>query len=907
MAGSMALHTGDVDVKEGEYQGLVLHRASRMLTAGHGGQILVSEATAALLRRDLADGLRLVDLGVYRLRDVATPERLFQVEYPGMPADGYGPLAAEAGYPANLPLQITRFFGREQEIARIGELLRPAAEEPVRLLTLTGPGGTGKTRLALSAAERLVEPFRGRVWFAALGDLTDAGLIPGAVLDALRIPRSPQQEPLEQVVQALAGQPSLVILDGCEQLVAEGVAVVATLLGRVPELTCLVTSRQVLGLAGEQQFHVSPLPAPDGPDTPERLGVYDSVRLFVDRAQAVMPHFQVTSGNAPAVAELCARLEGIPLAIELAAARAQVLTPGQMLAQLANRFELLVSRRRDVPERQRTLAGAIEWSNRLLAPELQRFFRRLSVFRGGWTPESAAEVCEEPLALDCLAQLGECSLVLAEECAHAGGMRFRMLDTLREYGEARLREAAEERAVSKRHAEHYLALAESAEPELVGPDQAEWMDRLEAELDNLRAAFAWSQEGDTDREVGARLAGALTRMWHTRGHATEGRHWLGIVLADEAGMEPALRAKALHGAGLLASSQSDFAFASSASAKCLLIFREIGDRRGIASSLCNLGLAAFEQGDHAMARDYFGECLAIAREIGFQRAIAVATGNLGSMAGVEGDYVTARAYQEEGLAVERETGNKHGIATSLFNLGVLASDQGDYTSARAYYEESLREFREIGARFGIAFALGGLALVLFEQGDFALAKANYAESLTIHRETGYKKGIGTSLSGLGFVAEAQDDYALASACYEERLAICRDIGDKLGVALSLQHLGCLALTQAEHALARSQFEEALALCLEVTDRLLAASVLAGLGRLALAQAQPQRAARLLGAAAMLREAIGTQLTPDEVAEHEQRLAELMEALGEEAFTEAWEAGRAMSMEEAAAFALEDGT
>ena len=341
----MALHTGEVDFEDGEYHGSVLHRASRMLTAAHGGQILCSEATAGLVQRDFAPaGARLSDLGIYRLRDVANPVRLFQVEYPDMQPGLFPPLKAEAGYASNLPLAFTRFFGRDKEIGQLVDLLR--AEAP-RLVTMTGPGGTGKTRLALEAAGRLVEHFSGAVTFVPLAALMDPRLIAGAVVDALRIPRSPEVEPLEQAVEALHRQPSLVVLDNFEQMVDDGAAAVRTLLERVPDLRILITSRQLLCIYGEREFGVPPLTTPSSPgESAEQLGVYESVQLFIDRAQEVRPDFQVTNLTAPAVAALCDRLEGIPLAIELAAARAQVLTPGQMLAQLSHRFEFLVSRKR---------------------------------------------------------------------------------------------------------------------------------------------------------------------------------------------------------------------------------------------------------------------------------------------------------------------------------------------------------------------------------------------------------------------------------------------------------------------------------------------------------------------------------------------------------------------------------
>jgi class 3 adenylate cyclase len=377
----MALHTGDVEFKDGEYHGLPLHRASRMLSAAHGGQILLSEATAGVVRRDLAEDFRLVDLGVYRLRDVPTAERLFQVEWPDMGSHDFGPLAAEAGHGAHLPQTFTRFFGREREIDELAERLRTPG---TRLVTVTGTGGTGKTRLALEVAHRVEEHFQGAVWFAALADISDPALIPDTVLDSLGVSHTPQKEPLEQVVEHLGKQPSLLVLDNLEHLIdAGGAKVVQSLLQRVPTLTLLTTSRMVLGLGAEREYVLQPLPTPHGQNGgPETLSAYDSVALFIDRAQTAQSDFQINNTNAPAVAELVSRLEGIPLAIELAAARAQVLSPAQMLQQLSHRLDTLASRKRDVSERQRTLRGAIDWSYRLLSPQLQQFFTCLSVFRG---------------------------------------------------------------------------------------------------------------------------------------------------------------------------------------------------------------------------------------------------------------------------------------------------------------------------------------------------------------------------------------------------------------------------------------------------------------------------------------------------------------------------------------------
>lgn len=429
----MALHLGDMEPGEELQPSPALRHATRLLLAAHPGQILLSEETAGLLRRELEPPMHLVDLGLYRLHDTLSPERLFRVADAEETLREFPPPTATPAHQGNVPLQLTHFFGREAEIAQLEQLLLAQT----RLVTLTGLAGTGKTRLAAAVAGRLMQPFQGAVWFVPLVELTDPRLIADAVRDAMRLPRYPNVEPLEQVVTALSGQRSLLALDNFEHLLPEGAPIVRMLLERVPTLTCLVTSRQWLGLAGEREFVVPPLPTPRGGESPEQLLGCESVQLFCDRAQAVRPDFQVTPGNAASVAALCERLEGIPLALELAAARLRALTPAQMRVHLEQRFEFLASRRADVIPRHRSLRAALDWSYGLLSSELQRFFIRLCVFRGGWTLSAAEGVCDEPRALEYLEQLRECSLLIVEE--EAGIARYRFLETIREYGEEKLR------------------------------------------------------------------------------------------------------------------------------------------------------------------------------------------------------------------------------------------------------------------------------------------------------------------------------------------------------------------------------------------------------------------------------------------------------------------------------------
>jgi len=780
----MALNTGDVECEEGEYHGLPLHRGARLLTAAHGGQIVCSEATAALVRRDLEQEVKLRDLGSYRLRGLEGVERIFQVDYPGAAAHDFPPLNADRAHQAHLPLQFTRFFGREQELARLAQWLAPRAEDQVasRLITLTGPGGTGKTRLAVEAAGKMADHFGGAVWFVPLAELSDPAMLPEAILDALAVPRDPHIAPLQQVVTALSRQQSLLVLDNFEQLLdmssadsagktrADAVQTVQAILEQAPTLSYLITSRQLLGLPGEQELPVPPLSTPSGGSSasPERLSAYESVRLFVDRAQGIKPDFRITNQNAPAVAELCDRLEGLPLAIELAAARALVMTPAQMLSQLGNRFEFLVSssRKRGVSERQRTLRATIDWSYRLLAPDLRLFFARLSVFRGGWTVDAAERVCDEPLALDFLAQLRESSLVLTEE--RAGTMRFRLLEMLREYAADRLATLGREEAgnLHRRHGEYFLGLAREAETHLTGPEQAAWLDRLDADHENFRAALAVAGPGEdrdgansdaTPHDIFLPLAVSLWRFWSIRGHAREGRLHLERLLA-RAGSGKAndeLRAAALDAAGALAHDMSDYASASHLLEESLAHWRKSGDRARQAHTLNLLGNVRLDQGRDVEARPIYEEALALYREEGNRRGVAMVLSNLGALAVVSGDAARAKPLLEESLSLKRTFGSRYSRAIGLENLGNVERSLGNHDRALALHAEALEIRRELGHPAGIAMScsnLGQARVLLGEPEGIPEATAHLREALEILHDLGDVRGLAECLMSCAALA-----------------------------------------------------------------------------------------------------------------------------------------------------------
>ncbi len=855
--------------------------------------------------------------------------------------------------PARLPPSLNRFFGRAAEMQALLQLLQPlppctpASPDAVRVVTLTGPGGTGKTRLALEAARRLEDGFGAARWFVPLADLADARLIPGAVLDAMGVVRSPDSEPVDQVAALLDGRPALLVLDNFEQLAPAGTAVVLRLLQRVPELTCLVTSRRRLALPGERQVPLAPLPVPADPPLdssvppdPETLFQFPSVQLFADRAQGVRPDFQVTRGNAPAVAALCERLEGIPLAIELAAARAQSLTPAQMLERLEERFDLLARRGAVAEERHRSLWAAIDWSYHLLTAEQQRFFARLSVFRGGCAPEAAAEVCEEPAALEYLAQLRERSLVVGEEVELPPELRFRMLESLRDYAWEQL--SPEERCrLPRRHAEYFLELTRRAEPELMGPEQAAWLGQLQTEHDNLRAAIsacvalggrprgcprsgrrqgaaAGGDSGDRQRrsgpipntehripntehqtpnprmspdELALRLAASLFRFWLMRGFLTEGREHLAKVLACTAEDPTFPRAKALNSAGALAQ----------------------------------------HQGDSAAAQAYYEESLAILRQVGNPTFIAAILGNLGTLAYRKSDYRAARGLMEESTAIRREVGDQWGIANNLNVLGMIAGSEGNSSLADECYAESLSLFQELGDRHNVALVLGNQASVAMARGEDALAESLYEQALALYREMDDREDITIPLRALGEIACRRGEPEAAASYLQEGLAIARKAASRPGMAPLLATLAELALRSGDHAAAGAHLRESLTIYRDMGNRQGLSELLAAIAHLAAVRSKgrhcPQRAARLFGAAEALREQIGAARAPAERAEHERRVAAARDcglsgpavpqsairnrgtrASGSsamEVWAAAWAEGRAMSVEAAVAEALEE--
>jgi len=722
----------------------------------------------------------------------------------------------------NLPATRSSFVGRETELRDVKRDLTIT-----RLLTLTGVGGCGKTRLALEVARELIGAYPDGVWLVELAPLSEGALVAQAVATVLGVQEQPDRSLTDALVDFLRAKRALLILDNCEHLVDAVARLADTLLNSCSHLRVLATSRESLNVEGELNWLVPSLSVPSLGQSPrvEELAGYESVRLFVERARHRNPAFSLTPENAPAVARICGRLDGIPLAIELAAARVG-LSVEQIAARLDDSLRLLIAGSRTASPRQRTLRGTLDWSYALLSEPESRLFGRLSVFAGGWTLESAEVVgtegdTEQGDVFDLLSRLVDKSLVVAETTG-GGGVRYRMLEPMRQYAREKLEEGGESEEVQRRHARHFLTLAEQAEPELRGPEDMQWLERLEVEHDNLRAALSWMSKGG-EVELGLQLAGALMLFWEAHGHYSEARRWLEKVLEKEEHASAAVRAKALYGVSHMAILQSDT------------------DRAE----------AAAQEGIELCAEAEIGGSL-----------VAQLQWKLGFVVRLRGDYERAKKLLEESLTLSREADDKWVIADVLMELGAISLDLDDHEWGKAHLEEGIDLCQKLGYGLRLADLLNDLGHIFLLEGDFERGAALSEEATVLYRERGYKGGLEFGLTNVGWAALLQGDHERAGASFEDSLTLCLELGDRLTASASLEGLACISGTEGE----------------------------------------AEQAARLFGAAEALREATGSERTPEENALREPYLATTRSRLDEATWEAAWAEGRDMSIERAVEYA-----
>ncbi len=863
----MALHTGEPQrISEG-YIGLDLHHTARIMSAGHGGQILLSQTTHGLVEHTLPDGVSVRDLGKHRLKDLQHPSHLFQLVIADLPAD-FPPLKSLDTHNHNLPIQPTSLIGRQREIANICQLLR---RQDVRLVTLTGPGGTGKTRLALQVAAELSEFFTDGVFFVDLAPLSNPDLVVPTIAQTLGIREVGGVAYLQRLKEELRQKQMLLLLDNFEQLLDAALDVVE-LCSTCPRLKILVTSRQALHVRVEQECIVLPLNLPDPKNlpTPVALAQYESVALFIDRAQAVKHDFQLTAANALAIAEVCNRLDGLPLAIELAAARSKVFSPQVLLARLHQRLEVLTQGPRDVHERQRTLRNTLTWSYQLLDADEQKLFRRLSVFAGGFTYSAAEALCAALGVQDGQEGVVEGLTSLIEKSLLQGPVqddedsRLGMLETIREYACECLEKSGELQQARRAHAELYLGLAEEADPQYGGVPQPRESERLDREYDNLRAVMGWSlqQDGNVHAlELALRLGCALSWFWQAKGYLSEEWKFMELALTRSEGVATELQAKAFGTAASLIGRLGDLDRAEMCLEKSLSLLRELGDTDSIAERLRVLGYVAQQKGD-------------------FERT---------------------HALYDESLALFRTTNNQEGIYKLLHNMAFLAQCEGDYEKASGLFREKLARARARGDLWDICDTIYNVAQVLFV-GQF---NPPFGEIHSLLNEgISLATGLGYTLRGvdikalLGWVSLLEGDMVTARLLLDECLLFYRKSGRRPFVGLYLPVVARIQMLQGDYVTAYSLFEEALVIGREVGDIEIISPCLLGMAELAIVQKHYAQAVRILGANEKQREtAARRSMPPIDRVSYEHSLTAVHAVFEEETFVSLWVEGRAMSLDD----------
>jgi predicted ATPase/class 3 adenylate cyclase len=834
----MGLHVGHAQSQGDDYLTThTLNRVARMMSAAHGGQILLSEAMAEMIRDDLPAGLSLRDMGHHHLKGLTHLEHVFQVVAPDLAAN-FPPLNTLNVAANNLPTQLTTFIGRETEVEEVKRLLSES-----RLTTLTGSGGCGKTRLSIQVASEVQPGYPNGVWMVELAPVADPALIALTVVAVLGLTDDGHRPVLQILTDFLGFKTLLLVLDNCEHVIDACAQLSEGLLRACPKLHILASSREALGIAGETSFRVPSLAVPEPGQLPslETLARLGAVRLFVERAVLARPNFALTAQNAPAIAQICQRLDGIPLAIELAAARVRALSAEEINARLDDRFRLLTGGSRTALPRQQTLRAMIDWSYSLLSEPERLLFRRLAVFVSGWTLAAAEEVCSEngldsATVLDTLSRLVDKSLVVAEEAA--GETRYSRLETIRQYSREKFAETDEAAVVRDRHLAYYVQFAEIAEEHIQRRDAILWSRRLEVEQDNLRAALEWGLTRNPDRAL--RIVGALRFFWNAGGYSAEGFRWTQQALdrveatappeEAEAPERLSAKAKALCGLAWSYLSQADNKNALLRAEQSVALYRQgvSRDTRGLPYALTILAQTQYFLGEREQADAFLREALALSHADNDVFSEVWAMGILVRVRAVMyGDLESARGYAEDGIRLAREAGIGYLASVMSYNLGLLAAYRLDAVEARLRFGEAIAAFEETRAHFNILLAKSDLAHLERNVGNYARALELYRETITAFRDVGQRGAVAHQLECFAFIAIAQNEF--------------------------------------------------------------------------------DRAVRLFGAAEAWREQGGTAMTPDELAGYQKQVAVAAEYMESLRFTKTWAEGRALTLDEALACALAEGS
>lgn len=849
----VGLHTGEAEARDGDYYGVALNRCQRVMSIGHGGQILLTLATEEVLTRPLPDGVVLIEVGRHRLRDVSEPMVLFQVTHPGLRSD-FPPLRSSETFAHNLPVRLTDFVGRQRELAEGAQAIRGS-----RLTTFTGIGGGGKSRLGLEVAAALLDEFPGGVWLVELAPIAEAVLVPRAIAQVLGVPEEPGRSLLDSIGFRLGQAPVLVVLDNCEHLVEASALAADHLLRSVPGLRILATSREKLGVPGEKVYVVPPMSVPDEEEARSAVAAmeHDAVRLFAKRAALAEPGFVVVDQNSVDVSRICRLVDGIPLAIELAAGRVGSLTVMQVADRLEGRLELLGGGSRTGEHRHQTMLAALEWSYELLSREERGLLAQLATFRGSFELAQVEAICRvegDGEILGTVMALVEKSLLTHDPATG----RYRLLEPVRRYAWDKLVESGEDQAMARSHALFFADLVDDASDVEVTAR----LNRLEQEHDNVRAALRWSLE-TADGDLALRIGSATWDFWKLRGHLAEGLSWLerGLDASQEA--PPAVRARALRGAGDLANGQGDVARARRYLEQSLLLAEELGDDAGAAESLTRLAAIPHREGRLVEATHLFKEALARARRGDDPSRVGHILASLALLSEDQGHSDEAEAYAAEALLTRRKTDDIYVATDAQLALGEIRINRGDHEAAREALDSALSEAR----------------------------KADFPDV------------IGWATAYLGRLALSEGRIEVGERLLSESLAMFQRLGLPVAAAWAMRHLGRGVLELGDVARAEALLREALRISLAQV-RPDVPLVLQAIVELEVRRGSLERAATLSGAAEATRNQMGLRLPPREQAAAEAATDELRTQLGAERFDYLAERGAAMTLEEACAQAGE---